>query len=119
MRWYVQQKMDFISERLRFAGAINRKDLVEAFRISQPQASADLQRFQKLYPNYMRYDSTRKAYVTVESIDRSASRDIGAASYKLARSNDAELRALALHDPSMIRDVAAALVYELNRRPHG
>lgn len=41
---------------------LRRADLCLAFGISQPQASTDLGRFQLLFPDRIKYDSTKKAY---------------------------------------------------------
>lgn len=64
MRWYEQQRMDWIAETLRVFGFINRLHLQRKFGISTPQASLDLQRFAAEHPDAMRYDTSRKCYVT-------------------------------------------------------
>jgi hypothetical protein len=49
---------------LRIYGFINREHLERKFGISTPQASLDLQRFQQASPHLIRYDQSRKAYVS-------------------------------------------------------
>lgn len=45
-------------------GFINREHLQRKFGISVPQASLDLQRFARSHPKAMRYDLSRKCYVS-------------------------------------------------------
>lgn len=47
-------------------GFINREHLQRKFGISVPQASLDLQTFQREHPRTMTYDLTRKCYVHPE-----------------------------------------------------
>lgn len=110
MRWAQRQRVAFIGERLMTAGAVNRGDLVRKFGVSVPQASVDFRRFHELHPGAARYDATRKTYVPHNLTARSG-RDTSAAADKLMRADDAELEMIVRHDPSMIRDVAAALVH--------
>ena len=63
MTWCEQQRQLWIKEMLMVYGFINREHLQRKFGISQPQASKDLQRFQRKYPSAVRYDLSRKAYV--------------------------------------------------------
>lgn len=62
MRWAQEQRLSFISEHLAEAGFVNRRHLVEKFRISTQQASLDLREFQLLYPAAMRYNNRSKRY---------------------------------------------------------
>ncbi len=62
-RWFELYRREWIMEMLRIYGFINREHLQEKFGISQPQASIDLGRFMKSYPNWMHYDLNRKCYV--------------------------------------------------------
>lgn len=62
MKWAKRQRMRFISEFIVKNGHINRSDLKEEFGISTPQASLDLQEYQKLYPGELVYDLNRKHY---------------------------------------------------------
>jgi len=54
--------MEWIAETLRVFGYINRKHLELKFGLSTPQASHDLNLYQKLYPNTVEYDLTAKQY---------------------------------------------------------
>lgn len=109
MRWAKRQRIGFIGECLHANGAVNRKDVMAKFGVSAPQASADFRSFEEAHPGAMRYDATRKEYVP-DRMTRRATRDIGAAANVLIYADDAELERIAHHDPSMIRDVAAAFI---------
>lgn len=63
MRWFEHQRQEWIWETLRVFGFIQRQHLVNKFGVSVPQASADLQRFQRERPGMMTYDKTSKRYV--------------------------------------------------------
>lgn len=63
MRWFEQQRMDWIAETLRVFGFINREHIQKKFGVSVPQASKDLSAFQKLNPGVMHYDKSRKCYL--------------------------------------------------------
>lgn len=113
MRWAQQQRLAFIGRRLRAGLAVNRRDLVSKFGVSLPQASTDLRRFDEAHPAAMRYDKSRKAYAP-DQMEPVGGRDTSAAADRLMRADDAELEMIAHRDPGMIRDVAAALVWERN-----
>lgn len=63
MRWFEQQRQDWIAETLRVFGFINREHLERKFGISTPQASLDLNRFRRAHTNLIRYDLSTKRYV--------------------------------------------------------
>ena len=63
VKWSQERRLQFIDFRLRWEGRINRKDVTEFFKISVPQASADLALYQHLMPNNMRYDTSTRMYV--------------------------------------------------------
>ena len=56
-------RLGFIEFRLLWEGKVNRRDLMEVFGISEPQASLDLRRYHELNPSAATYDPSRKAYV--------------------------------------------------------
>jgi hypothetical protein len=62
MRWSIERRLEFIDFRLYWEGRINRKDLIEFFGISVPQASADLRKYQEKAPNNIEYDKSGKFY---------------------------------------------------------
>lgn len=62
MRWHVEQRMDFIAKTLDEKGYINRKDLMDKFGISTPQASIDLRNYSKLLPGFIKYNTRLKRY---------------------------------------------------------
>lgn len=66
MRWFEQHRMHWIAETLRVFGFINRDHLVRKFGLSVPQASHDLQAFQRQHPKAMTYDASAKRYVAVD-----------------------------------------------------
>jgi hypothetical protein len=63
VRWFERHRLEWIAETLRVFGFINREHIERKFGVSTPQASADLQEFQRLYPTAMRYDKSAKRYV--------------------------------------------------------
>jgi len=63
MNWFAQHRQEWIADMLAVYGFINRDHLQRKFRISQPQASADLQAFTRRFPKAMHYDLSRKCYV--------------------------------------------------------
>lgn len=63
MRWFEKVRQEWIAETLSVFGFIQRQHLMRKFGISMPQASADLQRFQKENHGAMEYDSSAKQYV--------------------------------------------------------
>lgn len=63
LRFSVEHRQRFIDARLFWDGRVNRADLVEAFGISVPQASADLSLYQRIAPANMVYDTRAKAYL--------------------------------------------------------
>lgn len=66
MRWFEQHRMEWIAETLRIFGYINRVHLMKKFGVSEPQAATDFNRFMKLHPDAMRYDTSAKRYVATE-----------------------------------------------------
>lgn len=62
--WSQERRLEFIDFRLLWEGRLNRADLTTFFRISVPQASLDLAKYQEVAPNNMVYDRTQKAYIT-------------------------------------------------------
>ncbi len=62
MRWAVEQRMNFIAETLREKGFINRKDIMDQFGISTPQASKDLKDYQDILPDDVKYNMKLKRY---------------------------------------------------------
>lgn len=63
MTWAQSQRQAFIGRRLKDYGKLNRRDLMEEFDISTPQASADIARYQAAHPGAMTYDKSEKCYV--------------------------------------------------------
>ena len=61
-RWGPERRLEFIDFRLRWNRTVNRGELVEFFRISIQQASADLAYYSHLAPRNMEYDKSLKTY---------------------------------------------------------
>ena len=61
-RWFESQRISFIAEMLHIYGFINREHLMRKFDISQPQASKDLQSFQRNSAGSMVYNVSTKRY---------------------------------------------------------
>ena len=62
-RWSQERRQHFIDFRLQWERRINRKDLTEFFKISVPQASADIARYMELAPGNMVYDKSSRTYL--------------------------------------------------------
>ena len=111
MRWAEKQRMNFIGERLLSGETLSRAHITNKFGVSVQQASLDINRFKAAHPGAMRYDRTRKMYVA-DCLSSVEGRNTTAAAKHLILADDARLEEIAHRDPSMIRDVAAALLYE-------
>lgn len=61
-KWGQERRLEFIEFRLLWDGKINRKELVDFFGISIPQASLDLARYIALAPENLEYDKRAKVY---------------------------------------------------------
>src|ERR1700721_1293046 len=61
-KWGQERRLEFIEFRLLWDGRINRKELVNFFGISIPQASLDLARYIALAPRNLEYDKRSKVY---------------------------------------------------------
>lgn len=61
-RWSLDKRLKFIEFRLYWEGKVNRSHLKEFFRISIPQASADIKEYLALAPDNMAYDPSAKTY---------------------------------------------------------
>ena len=114
MRWAQRQRLAFILDQLRDKGAVNRRDLMEKFGISAPQAATDFRHFNETHPSAMKYDTTRKAYVAYRMLGGTGRNTTDAAN-SLMRAHNDELELIVRCDPDMVRDVAAALIYERGR----
>jgi len=62
VRWGAERRLEFIEFKLYWEGRINRGDLTRTFNISNPQASADLNRYLEKAPGNMDYDRSAKHY---------------------------------------------------------
>lgn len=61
--WAKRQRLAFIEDTVRKDGRINRQQVMDAFSVSMPTASADLSDFMEQRKGAIRYDTTAKAYV--------------------------------------------------------
>jgi predicted DNA-binding transcriptional regulator YafY len=60
--WSRRQRLEFIDFRLQWEGHLNRRDLMEHFGISIPQASNDIATYTELAPSNLKYDHRQKVY---------------------------------------------------------
>ncbi|MEO5366942.1 MAG: WYL domain-containing protein, partial [Magnetococcus sp. WYHC-3] len=56
LSWGVERRMEFIEFRLFWEGRINRRDLIEQFGVSVPQATVDFKQYQERAPDNLLYD---------------------------------------------------------------
>ena len=66
LSWGTRKRLHYLEFKLYWEGRVNRADLMEAFGISVPQASADIARYQKLAPQNISYNSSAKYYIPNE-----------------------------------------------------
>ncbi|MBF0308902.1 MAG: WYL domain-containing protein [Magnetococcales bacterium] len=64
VRHSVGRRLQFIEFCLFWEGQLNRSDIMNRFGISEPQASADLARYQELAPDNLVYDRSLKRYIS-------------------------------------------------------
>ena len=62
-QWFKDRRQEFIAATLRQFGQVRRADLMREFKISAPQAAADIAAFLASDPPYVRYDVSAKVYV--------------------------------------------------------
>ncbi len=74
-RWGQERRLEFIDFRLRWDRTVNRGELVEYFRISTQQASADLSMYSKLAPQNLEYDKNLKTYRATANFKPAVARD--------------------------------------------
>ena len=63
VKWSQERRLQFIDFRLQWGGRINRRDLTDFFKISVPQASADIARYAEAAPGNLEYDTSSRTYV--------------------------------------------------------
>jgi hypothetical protein len=63
VKWSQERRLQFIDFRLQWEGRINRRDVTDFFKISVPQASADISRYAELAPQNLQYDTSSRTYV--------------------------------------------------------
>lgn len=61
--WGQDRRLEFIDFRLLWEGRLNRADIRAFFRISVPQASLDLAKYQEIAPENAYYDRNQKSYI--------------------------------------------------------
>ncbi len=74
-RWGQKRRLEFIDFRLHWNRTVNRGELVEFFRISIQQASADLAHYSHLAPRNMEYDKSLKTYRATPSFRPAINKD--------------------------------------------
>jgi len=67
LSWGIERRLEFIEFLLYWEGRVNRKNITQFFGVSVPQASGDIQRYQKLAPDNIAYDRSKKYYFAPNS----------------------------------------------------
>lgn len=67
VKWSQERRLRFIDFRLHWGGRINRRDVTDFFKISVPQASADIARYAELAPGNLAYDTSSRTYVATQA----------------------------------------------------
>jgi predicted DNA-binding transcriptional regulator YafY len=66
-KWSLERRLQFIDFRLRWEGRLNRRDLIDYFAISVPQASMDISKYNELAPGNLTYDMSSRTYMATEA----------------------------------------------------
>jgi hypothetical protein len=69
VKWSQERRLRFIDFRLQWGGRINRGDVTKFFKISVPQASADIARYTELAPENLAYDTSSRTYVVTSAFN--------------------------------------------------
>lgn len=67
VKWSQERRLQFIDFRLQWGGRINRRDVMDFFKISVPQASADIARYAEVAPGNLAYDTSSRTYVATSA----------------------------------------------------
>ena len=67
-KWFLNQRMNYITQHLQKFGEINRKDIMEKFDVSVSVSSYDLKNYQNKNPDVMTYDKNKKKYILNKGI---------------------------------------------------
>lgn len=65
LNWAATQRQNFIGEKLRNVGTLNRADVQNEFEISVQQASTDIAYYIRNNPKTVAYDKALKMYIYV------------------------------------------------------
>ncbi|MCH8474438.1 MAG: WYL domain-containing protein [Opitutales bacterium] len=68
-KWSERQRLAFIERMLFWRGYINRKDVIDYFGISPPQATNDLVHYTTLNPEGCRYNVRKRRYETTDTME--------------------------------------------------
>ncbi len=69
VKWSQERRLQFIDFRLQWGGRINRRDVTDFFKISVPQASADIARYAEQAPGNLEYDTSSRTYVSTPAFN--------------------------------------------------
>ncbi len=69
VKWSQERRLQFIDFRLQWGGRINRRDVTDFFKISVPQASADIARYAEQAPGNLEYDTSSRTYVAAPAFE--------------------------------------------------
>ena len=62
LKWSIKQRLDFVERRIFWEGRLNRADIMQAFDVSNLQATRDISLYQTLAPGNLVYDKSEKTY---------------------------------------------------------
>lgn len=63
VKWSQERRLQFIDFRLQWERRINRRDVTDFFKISVPQASADISKYAEMAPDNLEYDASSRTYI--------------------------------------------------------
>ena len=66
-KWSLERRLQFIDFRLRWEGRLNRRDLIDYFAVSMPQASMDISKYTELAPDNLTYDLSSRSYLATDT----------------------------------------------------
>lgn len=66
IKWEVRQRLTLLEATVLWTGELTTQVLIKAFGISRAQASKDLALYQKICPQNLQYDASKKRYLTTD-----------------------------------------------------
>jgi len=69
IKWSIRRRLERLELLLYWNGSANRADLTNFFKISEPQATADLNLYKEYAPKNVSYDLSQKTYLATEGFE--------------------------------------------------